>query len=103
MTFILSTPDEVLATIGNRLREQRIARELPQSELAAMTGLSLGAIRKLESSGKSSLDTLVRVAQALGLVSELDCLFELKRDSIAQMRMVERTHQRKRAPKRKRQ
>lgn len=81
------------------MRVQRLAQGIPQRELAQMAGLSLGALRKLESSGQSSLETLVRVVQALGLVDELEELFELKRQSIAQMEKAEAANQRQRAPR----
>jgi len=83
------------------MRAQRLAQGLPQRELAQMAGLSLGALRKLEGSGQSSLETLVRVAQALGLAGELEDLFVLQRQSIAQMEQAEAARQRQRAPRRK--
>ncbi len=66
-----------------------------------MAGLSLGALRKLEGNGQSSLETLVRVVQALGLADELDDVFVLKRQSIAQMAQAESVKQRQRAPRRR--
>ena len=101
MTFNLSTPAEVLQELGARLREQRLAQSLAQSELAQMAGLSLGALRKLESDGQCSLETLVRVAQALGLLEALDDLFVLKRQSIAQMEQVDLVSRRQRAPRKR--
>ncbi len=101
MTFNLSTPAEVLQELGARLREQRLAQSLAQSELAQMAGLSLGALRKLESDGQCSLETLVRVAQALGLLEALDDLFVLKRQSIAQMAQVDFVSRRQRAPRKR--
>ena len=68
-----------------------------------MAGLSLGALRKLESSGQCSLETVVRVIQSLGVVDELEDLFVLKRQSIAQTERAELATQRQRAPRRKRQ
>lgn len=103
MTFALATANEILLTMGQRLRLQRLAQGLPQRELAQMAGLSLGALRKLESSGQCSLETVVRVVQSLGLVDELEHLFVLKRQSIAQMERAELATQRQRAPRRKRQ
>lgn len=102
MSFMLAESDEVLRALGHRLRAQRLAQELPQRELAQMAGLSLGAIRKLESNGQSSLVTLVRVVQALGLMAELEDLFVLKRASIAGMEQAEAVTRRQRAPRRKR-
>jgi transcriptional regulator with XRE-family HTH domain len=101
MAFILASVDEVLHALGERLRMQRLAQALPQRELAQMAGLSLGALRKLESSGQCSLETLIRVVQALGLVHELEGLFVLKRLSIAQMEQAEAARQRQRAPRRR--
>lgn len=102
MDIRLATPAEILRALGARLRAQRLAQALPQHELAQMAGLSLGALRKIEQDGQSSLDTLIRVVLALGLTDELAELFVLKRQSIAQMEQAEAAHQRQRAPRRKR-
>ena len=100
MSFNLAFTAEILRALGSRLRTQRLAQGLPQRELAQMAGLSLGALRKLEGSGQSSLETLIRVTQALGLVDELEDLFVLRRQSIAQMAQAESVGQRQRAPRR---
>ena len=100
MALELAPTGEILQTLGHRVRTQRLAQGMPQRELAQMSGLSLGALRKLESSGQSSLETLVRAIQALGLASELEDLFVLKRQSIAQMEQAEAASQRQRAPRR---
>jgi transcriptional regulator with XRE-family HTH domain len=101
VAFLLSTPAEILHTLGARLREQRLAQSLTQRELAQMAGLSLGALRKLETDGQCSLETLVRAAQALGLQEALDDLFVLKRQSIAQMEQIDAVSRRRRAPRKK--
>lgn len=100
MPLALASANEILQTLGQRLRAQRLAQGVPQRELAQMAGLSLGALRKLENSGQSSLETLVRAVQALGLVHELEDLFVLKRQSIAQMETAEAVTQRQRARRR---
>ena len=102
VSFITATTDEILTAFGARLRAQRLAQELPQSELARMAGLSLGALRKLELDGRCSLETLVRIVQALGLTDQLDALFVPSRHSIAAMERVARSHQRQRAPRSRR-
>ena len=101
MAFSLSTPAEILHTLGTRLREQRLAQALTQRELAQMAGLSLGTLRKLETDGQCSLETLVRAAQALGLLEALEDLFVLKRQSIAQMEQIDVVSRRQRAPRKK--
>ncbi|MGX5659107.1 helix-turn-helix domain-containing protein [Castellaniella ginsengisoli] len=96
----LASANEILQALGRRLRTQRLAQGLAQRELAQMAGLSLGALRTLERNGQSSLETLIRVTQALGLVDELTDLFVLKHQSIAQMARAESAGQRQRAPRR---
>jgi len=101
MSFMLSSASEILQSLAHRLRDQRLVQGLPQRELAEKAGLSLGAVRNLERNGASSLETLVRVVQTLGLVTELDELFRLKTLSIAQMEKNAQATQRQRAPRRK--
>ena len=101
MTFHLSTSAESRGALVVRLREQRLAEALSQGELAHVAGVSLGALRTLESSSQCWLETLIRVAQALGLQEALDDLFVLKRQSIAQMEQVDLVSRRQRAPRKK--
>lgn len=100
MTFTTATTAEILSALAERLRAQRLAQELAQQELAAMAGLSVGAVRKLERDGQCSLETWVRVVQALGLVDELQPLFDRPATSIRELERAARTRHRQRAPRR---
>ncbi|MDO4231606.1 MAG: helix-turn-helix transcriptional regulator [Lautropia sp.] len=99
MVFTLATAEEMMEALGSRLRAQRLAQEITQRELASMAGLSLGALRKLEHNGQTSLETLIRVVQALGLSESLQDLFVPQKNTIAQMEAAERARQRQRAPR----
>ncbi len=101
MTFAMLSRSEVLAALGGRLRDQRLAQNLSQAVLADMAGISLGALQHLEKNGRCSLETLIATVQALGLTNELEGLFVLKRQSIAQMERAEAAGRRRRASKRK--
>lgn len=100
MDFILASHAEILQTLGERLRTQRLLQALSQQELAIMAGLSLGAVRKLERNGQSSLETVVRVAVALGLTDQLDPLFLPRRQTLAEAERVLSARERQRAPRR---
>jgi transcriptional regulator with XRE-family HTH domain len=102
LVFKLSTPQEAATELGHRLRAHRVARLLTQAELAARAGVSVGTLRTLEASGRTSTDALLRVAMALGLADQLQSLFVLPLQSINQMDLAERTQrvQRVRAPRR---
>ena len=66
-----ATVPEIVQELGRRLREQRLAKSLTQSELAKRAGISVGAVKILESTGRTSMETYVRAVWALGLADEL--------------------------------
>ena len=66
-----ATAPELIRELGQRLRTQRLAKSVTQQELAVRAGVSVGAIKKLEATGLTTMDTYVRAVQALGLVDEL--------------------------------
>jgi len=71
----LGAPDDgwFFARIAAQVAEQRRARDLSQTELAALVGTSQSAIARLESGGRPPrIDTLLRIADAL------DCALEVE-------------------------
>lgn len=97
-TFKLATEKEVRSEIIRRLRAHRLAKGLSQVELAHRAGISAPTYQRLESSADGSFENLIRAIMALGLVGELEGLFELKPQSIAQMEILEKA-KRQRAPR----
>ncbi|GLK90334.1 helix-turn-helix domain-containing protein [Pseudomonas turukhanskensis] len=47
MVLELSKPDEVVALICNRLRHERLALKMTQSDVAARAGISAGTLSNL--------------------------------------------------------
>jgi DNA-binding XRE family transcriptional regulator len=72
----LQTPAEIISLLSRRAREARLAANLTQAELAGRAGISLGAVRKLESGGQTTLPTFVRCVVALGEVRSLGSVLE---------------------------
>ena len=62
-----------------------------------MSGVSLSTVRRLEAGGQGGIQTLVQVAQALGVVDGLQGLFTLPTHSIAQAQAAVQATQRQRA------
>lgn len=85
LDFELATADEVCLTLGGRLKAARLAQGLLQADLAARAGVSRGTVVALENTGRSTLQSLIRIVQTLGLVDQLSGLFQLKVSSIAEM------------------
>ena len=93
----LSTTEEICALLGARVRQARLGQNLTQAELALRAGVSFGAVRKLESSGQTTLATFISCVQALGMESHLEAVLAPRQDSIAQLERNENATVRKRA------
>lgn len=53
----------------------RRRRKISQKELAARSGVSLGSLKRFEQTGEISLQSLTKLAIALGAEGELETLF----------------------------
>jgi DNA-binding XRE family transcriptional regulator len=92
--FGLATTNEIAEELAARLRAHRLAQNLPQSELAARSGISLKTLSTFEKSGKVSLDVFLRIVAGLGLSESLSTLFEVRQQTIKEMELAEHRRQR---------
>lgn len=60
------TPEELEVTLGEQIRALRVNRNIDQKTMAERAGISLRALRNLESGAGTTLRTLVSVVRALG-------------------------------------
>jgi len=95
LDFAFASSGEIRVVLAERLKAARLGRNMQQSELAAAAGVSRGTIQNLESKAQCSLDSLVRVAMALGMADDLATVFERRPTSIAAMEAVERPARRR--------
>ena len=72
--FRAQTSEEIERKLGEHLRKLRVHRNIDQQTLAARAGISVRALRALESGHGSSLHTLVVVVRALGRGSWFDSI-----------------------------
>ena len=68
------TDHAILEELGDRLRRQRLNRNISQAALAARAGVSLGTLRNAEAGAGSSLATLIRLLRALGMLHRLEAV-----------------------------
>ncbi len=65
----------VLAEVGERIRDLRLNRNVSQEELSERSGVSTRTISQIESGGNTSLETLIKLMRALGVLDRLDVMF----------------------------
>ena len=71
----LQSPQDIARLLAGRVRERRLAANLTQQGLAVRAGVSLGSLKRFERIGAISLESLIRIALALGAAEEFTALF----------------------------
>jgi transcriptional regulator with XRE-family HTH domain len=66
LAVFLHSSDDVLAETARRFKALRLALGWTQEGLANRSGVSLGSLKRFESSGLIAFDSLLRLAFALG-------------------------------------
>ncbi|MDP3518723.1 MAG: helix-turn-helix transcriptional regulator [Pseudohongiella sp.] len=72
--FKVAPPDTVLREIGARVASARLQQNITQAELAEKSGIAVRTLRRLEAGQGGSIDTLIRLLQALGQAELLDVM-----------------------------
>ena len=72
--YALASPEQIVADLGRRIEALRLARNLRREDLAAKAGIATRTLARFESSGRATLETLVRVLAALHLTDVLQAL-----------------------------
>lgn len=101
LDFTFSTHHEVCAELGSRLRARRMGLNMTQAEVAVLAGVSKGTVSNIEKHGQGTLDSLVRVLQAMRLTKELQPLFLASASSITRLEQSEKTSERQRVRKKR--
>lgn len=68
----MQTPDEVSRELGRRCRAARLAKNWRRATLAERAGISASTLARFETTGVITLTKFLRVAWALGRLSDLD-------------------------------
>ena len=73
--YIWETAEEMDKKLAQRVRDIRKRRAISQEELSRTSGVSYGAIKRFETSGKISLLSLTKLAIALDCSDEIRELY----------------------------
>ena len=69
------TPAETARLLSSRIRDIRKRKKVSQIKLSEKSGVSLGSVKRFEQSGEISLLSLIKIAIALDISDQLECLF----------------------------
>lgn len=75
MRFDFYTPSEISSILGERLKQRRLSLNLTQKALAEKSGVGVSTVARIESGQGGTLDNLIHIAIALGMVNEFAQLF----------------------------
>lgn len=75
ISILPPSPKEIGRAIAANIRALRRRRRISQERLADLSGVSLGSVKRFETSGEISLLSLGKIALALGIEKELSGLF----------------------------
>ena len=74
-SYTWETEEEINLALAKRVQEIRKRRSLSQEQLAAVSGVSFGSIKRFENTGEISLKSLTKIAVSLGCTDEITGLF----------------------------
>ena len=69
------TPLDICLSTAKKAVARRKVLRITQKELAGMTGVSFASVRRFETTGKISFESLVKIAIALDLKDDVKNLF----------------------------
>lgn len=75
--FEQKTPKEINTEIASKIKGIRKRRKFSQVKLSKKSGVSLGSVKRFESTGEISLLSLTKIAIALEIENELCDLFSV--------------------------
>ncbi len=79
VSITFESPLDICRAVSERARSARLAASLTQEGLAQRSGVSLGTLKRFESSGAASLEAVVRIALALRMESGFERVFQAPR------------------------
>ncbi|MFN3639548.1 MAG: helix-turn-helix domain-containing protein [Flavobacterium sp.] len=69
------TPLEVQMELGKRFKTFRKQNKYSQAQLAQLSGVSLGSLKRFENKGQISLESLLQLSHFFNILNEFDSVF----------------------------
>ncbi|MCG3660206.1 helix-turn-helix domain-containing protein [Aliarcobacter butzleri] len=70
LAISISTPKSIMQDLKDKFKQKRLSLNLTQEGLSNKSGVSLGSIKRFESSGEISFESLLKVALVLNCLDD---------------------------------
>lgn len=87
------TDAEVVADLGRRVAEHRVARDMTQSDFADFAGVARSTVQRIERGDSIQLNSFVKILRAFGRLDGIDAL--LSPEIVSPIAELERTQRRR--------
>ncbi len=97
----LNTPNKQLLSLRDRFKQRRLSLNYTQNTLSVMAGVSLGSIKRFESSGEISLKSLLKLSLTLECLDDFStiALKDRTEEELTIKELQEQSKKRQRASK----
>lgn len=72
LALSLKAPEDVLLEVRDRFKRRRLAMRLTQAGLAKRSGVTLGSLKRFETTGLIAFDSLLKIAFVLNCLTDFD-------------------------------
>lgn len=80
MYSLSSTPTDISKALAERHKALRKHLKISQTEMAERSGVSLGSLKRFESTGQISLESLLKLAHLMNRLGDFESIFQTKED-----------------------
>ena len=80
--ILLLSDSEIAMDLAQRIKKERIAQNIKQTDLALRADISLSVVKNFEQFGKITLKNLISILKALGKSSLFTELFDFEKERI---------------------
>lgn len=96
--FILDNADDIARQIAENFRKRRVEKNITRMRISELSGVPLSTVARFEQKGLISFESLIKLALALGYISDIRNLFGTSKfNTMEELDMIRRKNSNKRA------
>ena len=85
LSINISTPFAMMDELKEKFKQRRLFLNLTQEGLSSKSGVSLGSIKRFESTGQISLESLLKIALVLDYLNDFQLIANPKQKPISSL------------------